>query len=136
MEISQNHKNDILASHLLLAGLVAIYLLLIARWLLGIAPLKPTPWPYLIPVSMGLSFALMAAPYYAVRSGKRWSRALVLAVVAGTLWLNFTHRENIASDPLNVLSWVVYSVTHIWGLVLLFWRPQRRPINERHQRPM
>jgi hypothetical protein len=136
METSRKHKNDVLASHLLLTGLVAIYLLLIARWLLGIAPLRPTPWPYLIPVSTGLSFALMAAPYYSLRSGKRWSRTLVLAVVAGTLWLNFTHRENIASDPSYVLSWVVYSVTHIWALVLLFWRPQRLLINERHQSPM
>lgn len=136
MEAAQKHKNDVLASQLLLAGLVAIYLLLIARWMLGIAPLKPTPWPYLIHVSTVLSFGLMAAPYYAVRSGKRWSRALVVAVVAGTLWVNLTHREKIASDPLSVLSWVVYSVTHFWGLALLFWRPQRQPSHERPHRPM
>ncbi|MFC7668483.1 hypothetical protein ACFQT0_14710 [Hymenobacter humi] len=115
---------------------MAIYLLLLARWMMGFAPLRSTPWPYLIHLSTALSFALMAAPYYAVRSGKRWSRTVVLAVVAATLWLNFTQREKIASDPLNVLSWVVYAVTHIGGLVLLFWRRQRRPITDRHHKPM
>jgi hypothetical protein len=136
MEASPKHKNDILASQLLLAGLVVVYLLLIVRWILGIAPIRPTPWPYLIPVSTVLSFALMAAPYYAVRFGKQWSRILVFAVVAGTLWLNFIHRENIAGDPLNVLSWVVYAVTHLWGLMLLFWRPRRPPVDEKHHRPI
>lgn len=136
MEAAQKHKKDVLASNVLLTGLVAIYLLLIARWMMGIAPLKPTPWPYLSHVSTVLSFAFMAAPYYAVRSGKRWSRTLVVAVVAGTLWLNFTHRDKIASDPLNVLSWVVYSITHVWALALLFWRPQQQSINERRRRPL
>lgn len=117
-------RSHVLASNLLLVGLVVTYLLLIIRWEMGIALLRPTRWPYLHQVSVLISFALMAALYYAVRSGKRWTRVLVLVVVVGSLLLNVKHRTEIKSDPLNVLSWVVYSITHSWGLVLLFRRPQ------------
>ena len=67
---------------------------------------------------------MLAVPYYAVRSGKLWTRLLVLVLVVGTLLLNLAHLQEIKTDPLNMLSWLVYSITHIWGLVLLFRRPQ------------
>ena len=81
-------------------------------------------WPYLLHVTSFITFVLMAALYYAVRAGKRWTRILLLVLVGGGMWINLAHLQDIKADPLNMLSWVVYSITHIWGLVLLFWRPR------------
>ncbi len=122
-------RNHVFASNLLLTGLVVIYLILIVRWVIGVAPLQPMRWPYLLHVATIISFLMMAMPYYSVRSGKLWTRLLVLAVIFGTLLLNLAHLQEIKTDPLNMLSWAVYLITHIWGLTLLFRRPQLQRID-------
>ena len=123
MTTLQQRRNYILASNLLLVGLVVTWLILVVRWVTGIAPIKPMRWPYLLHVTSFITFVLMAALYYAVRAGKRWTRILLLLLVGGGMWINLAHLQYIKADPLNMLSWVVYSITHIWGMVLLFRRP-------------
>lgn len=129
MPTFEQRKKYVLASNILLVGLVVTWLILIVRRITGIAFPQPTRWPYLIHVVSIVLFLLMAALYYAVRSGKRWSRVLLLVLVVGTTWLNLASAQKIKSDPLNVLSFVVYYFTHIWGLILLFRRPELQRIN-------
>ncbi|MGI4867586.1 MAG: hypothetical protein ACRYFZ_26940 [Janthinobacterium lividum] len=67
---------------------------------------------------------LQAGFFYAIRRDKRWAKIVLAVLSAGAIIANVVDIHSIKTDFLNVLSYALYVVSHIWALMLLFTKPQ------------
>jgi hypothetical protein len=121
MEITSPHRNDVLASNLLYIWLVVSFVSSVLRPLLHIVL---PPRSALAPVATILCFFLYAGFFYAIRRGKWWAKILLAVLFMGAVMSGIADFRNFKLDFLNMLSYVLYVVSHIWALVLLFKKPR------------
>jgi hypothetical protein len=117
-------KRDVLASNLLYVWLVVSLVSSVLRPLLHIVP---PPRSALAPVALLLISLLYAGFFYAIRIGKRWARILLAVLSVVAIITNVAAFHNFKTDFLNVLSYALYVVSHIWALVLVFRKPMVQP---------
>ncbi len=121
MESALLTKREVLASNLLYGWLIVSFASSILRPLLHIVP---PPRTTLAPVALVLFCLLQAGFFYAIRRGKRWAKILLAVLSVGAIIATVADIHNIKTDFLNVLSYALYVVSHVWALVLLFKKPQ------------
>jgi hypothetical protein len=114
----------VLASNLLYVWLVVSLVSSVLRPLLHIVP---PPRSALAPVALLLISLLYAGFFYAIRIGKRWARILLAVLSVVAIITNVAAFHNFKTDFLNVLSYALYVVSHIWALVLVFRKPMVQP---------
>ena len=55
---------------------------------------------------------------------KRWAKIVLAVLSVGAIIANVSDIHSIKTDFLNVLSYTLYMVSHVWALMLLFTKPQ------------
>jgi hypothetical protein len=83
----------------------------------------PPPHSALAPFALILVSFLYAGFFYAIRLGKQWARILLAVLSVGAIITNVATFHSLKTDFLNVLSYALYVVSHVWALVLVFKKP-------------
>lgn len=125
MNPTEQHRNAVLASNILYAGLGVSFLLSAIG--LFTAQLPPGTWSPLFGMVL-LVHLLAALLYYAIRLGKRWAKLLLLLLVAfnvvSTGWSLLSGNEEALNawrmDGWGALKEAITFVADIVALVLLF----------------